>query len=145
MKTIILIGIMLLTPLFSVLTPKQTETRIPLCHATPNDMAFMAADPAFQRLHVNPLPFTYRGAGEMIKFATPDGQMASGFLLKSKTPSDKWLLVYQEWWGLNDNVKQQAEKFYDDLRDVNVLALDMYDGQVATQPAEAGKLMQECL
>ncbi|GAB3892609.1 hypothetical protein GCM10028825_32860 [Spirosoma agri] len=102
----------------------------------------MAADPAFQRLHEAPLPFTYTGAGEMIKFSTPDGQSANGFLLKASKPSNKWLLVYQEWWGLNDNIKQQSETFYNDLKDVNVLAVDMYDGKVATEPAEAGKLMQ---
>ncbi len=95
-------------------------------------MAELATDPAFAMLHANPLPFTYKGAGEMIKFSTPDGQSANGFLLKAKKPSDKWLLVYQEWWGLNDNIKQQAEMFYNDLDNVNVLAVDMYDGKVAT-------------
>ena len=78
----------------------------------------------------------------MVKFSTPDGKSANGFLLKAKKPSDKWLLVYQEWWGLNDNIKQEAEMFYNDLKDVNVLAVDMYDGQVATVPADAMKLMQ---
>lgn len=122
-------------------SPQPEEAKIPVCHTTGNDMSAMATDPAFQQLHANPLPFTYMGAGEMIKFSTPDGQSANGFLLKAKQPSDKWLLVYQEWWGLNDNIKQQAEAFYNDLKNVNVLAVDMYDGKVATDRAEAGKLM----
>ncbi|MBN8823971.1 MULTISPECIES: dienelactone hydrolase family protein [unclassified Spirosoma] len=147
MKIIFITGLSFFMSLFSYLAPVQEKEQktIPLCHntdsATPNDMALMAADPAFQNLHTNPLPFTYAGAGEMIKFSTPDGQPANGFFLKSKKASNKWLLVYQEWWGLNDNIKQQAEAFYNDLKDVNVLAVDMYDGKVATERAEAGKLM----
>jgi carboxymethylenebutenolidase len=142
MKIVFITGLSFFMSLVSFLTPKQEETKIPLCHTSGNDMSAMAADPAFQRLHEAPLPFTHTGAGEMVKFSTPDGQSANGFLLKAKKPSDKWLLVYQEWWGLNDNIKQQSETFYNDLNDVNVLAVDMYDGKVATEPAEAGKLMQ---
>ncbi|ADB41466.1 dienelactone hydrolase family protein [Spirosoma linguale] len=150
MKIVFITGLSFFMSLLSLLNIKPAqpqETAIPLCHAPAqdgegNDMSAMAADPAFQRLHEAPLPFTYVGAGEMIKFSTPDGQSANGFLLKSKKNSNKWLLVYQEWWGLNDNIKQQAETFYNDLKDVNVLAVDMYDGKVATEPSEAGKLMQ---
>ncbi len=105
-------------------------------------MAMLAASPAFQQLHEVPVPFHYAGEGEMISFPTSDGTPASGFLLKSAKKSDKWLLVYQEWWGLNDHIKQESAKLYKDLGDVNVLALDMYDGKVGTTREEAGKLMQ---
>ena len=51
--------------------------------------------------------------------------------------------MYQEWWGLNDHIKHQAEVFYDDLGGkVNVIALDMYDGKVTSNPQEAGQFMQ---
>ena len=144
MKIIFLTGLSFFMSLLAMVMPitKKQEITIPLCHTTPNDMAMMAANPAFQQLHTSPLPFTYTGEGEMVTFPTPDGQSASGFLLKAQKPSSKWLLVYQEWWGLNDNIKKEAEKYYNDLKDVNVLALDMYDGKVATEPSEAGKLMQ---
>lgn len=140
MRIIFITSLSLFTSLFFRLTPKQEETRIPLCHG--NDMSAMAADPHFGRLHANPLPFTYQGAGEMVKFSTADGQSANGFLLKAKKPSNKWLLVYQEWWGLNDHIKQEAETYYNDLDNVNVLAVDMYDGKVATQREDAMKYMQ---
>ena len=123
---------------------KQNETAIPICH-TPvlsNDMALLASDPAFQMLHEIPVPFHYQGEGEMISFPTSDGKTASGFLLKSAKKSNKWLLVYQEWWGLNDNIKLESSKLYKDLGDVNVLALDMYDGKVGTTREEAGALMK---
>ena len=144
MKIIFITGLSFFTSLFSYLTPEPATTSIPVCHnSVGNDMSAMAANPAFQGMHQAPRLFTYRGAGDMVKFPTADRQSANGFLLKSKKPSDKWLLVYQEWWGLNDNIKKEAETFYNDLKDVNVLAVDMYDGKVATEPAEAGKIMKE--
>ena len=122
----------------------ETITTIPVCHspAIGNDMALLAADPAFQSLHEIPVPFHYQGTGETITFPTPDGKTGSGFLLKSAKKSKKWLLVYQEWWGLNDHIKQESSKLYKDLGDVNVIALDMYDGKVGETREEAGKLMQ---
>ena len=140
MKTIFVTILSLLT-FWSVPHKPSTAPTIPLCGVA--GMQHLAGDPAFLALHASPLPFTYESkAGEMMTFNTPDGKTANGFMLKSKKPSNKWLLVYQEWWGLNDNIKQQAETFYNDLKNVNVLAVDMYDGKVATAPAEAGKLMQ---
>ena len=51
--------------------------------------------------------------------------------------------MYQEWWGLNDHIKKQADVFYSDLNgEVNVLALDMYDGKVTSDPKEAGQILQ---
>jgi carboxymethylenebutenolidase len=123
--------------------PENAPASIPLCHMPANAMSELAANPAFQMLHETPAAFSYQGAGETVTFPTPDGKTASGFLLKSPKKSDKWLFVYQEWWGLNDHVKQEAAKLHKDLGDVNVLALDMYDGKVGTTREEAGKLMQE--
>lgn len=148
MKTIFLSFAALFFSVFG--TRKADETAasttpdgVPLCHSVPNDMARFASNPAFMAAHANPAPFRYvSAAGEMIKFKTPDGKEANGFFLKAKQPSDKWLFVYQEWWGLNDNIKQQAEKYYNDLTNVNVLAVDMYDGKVTADRQEAAKLMQ---
>jgi carboxymethylenebutenolidase len=117
---------------------------IPVCHAPEynHDMAALAADPDFQLLHDEPLSFHYQGNGQTISFPAPDGKEASGFMIRSPKKSNKWLLVYQEWWGLNDYIKQEAAKLHKDLGDVNVLAVDMYDGKVGTTREEAGKLMQ---
>lgn len=132
--------------LLNFYVPEKTDSSnaIPICHTpvTGNAMSALAGDPAFQMLHEAPLPFHYQGKGETVSFETPDGQKASGFFLKSPKKSNKWLLVYQEWWGLNDHIKQEAAKLHKDLGDVNVLAVDMYDGKVGTTREEAGKLMQ---
>lgn len=146
MKIVFITGLSFLMSLFGWLKPAEKPApRIPLCHSVSvaNGMAQFASNPDFINAHANPLPFHYVSrAGEMIQFSTPDGKPANGFLLKAKKNSNKWLLVYQEWWGLNDNIKQQSEQFYNDLNDVNVLAVDMYDGKVATDRGEAAKLMQ---
>jgi len=144
MKTSILLCTLLLT--FASLSHAQScceRPKDPLSASASNDMAALAADPNFQLLHQEPLAFRYDDKmGQTINFATPDGKTASGYLLKSAKKSNKWLLVYQEWWGLNDYVRKQADTFYKDLGDVNVLALDMYDGKVAEKREDAGKYMQ---
>ena len=108
-----------------------------------DDMQLMASTKEFQKAHEAPLPYTHvsMAGGEMIEFKTADGKMANAFLIKAPQKSNKYLFVYQEWWGLNDHIKKQAEVFYNDLKDVNVLAIDMYDGKIATTPEEAGKYM----
>lgn len=123
---------------------EETKREITICHGDlPASMADFVADPEFVKMHPRPLNIFHDGPGEEIKFDTPDGKTASGYFIKAKTHSDKWLFVYQEWWGLNDHIRSETDKFYKDLHGkVNVLALDMYDGKVATDPAEAGKLMQ---
>jgi carboxymethylenebutenolidase len=116
---------------------------IPVCHSPSDDMAQFVNATGFASFHPSPISFEFGGKGEMVSFPTGDGMTANGYLITASTSSDKWLFVYQEWWGLNDNIKQQAELFYDDLEGkVNVLAIDMYDGKVTANPQKAGKLMQ---
>ncbi len=116
---------------------------ITICHSYNDDMAQFVNAPGFAAFHPVPIDIDFTGKGTMTSFPTPDGTQASGYLIKSSVPSDQWLFVYQEWWGLNDHIKHQADLFYDDLGGkVNVIALDMYDGKVTSNPQEAGQLMQ---
>lgn len=103
-----------------------------------------AATSAFANMHENPLPFVYGDPkGSMIQFTTPDGQDGAAYFIPAKKKSNKYLLVIQEWWGLNDYVKKEADWYWDELdKEANVLALDMYDGKVATTRDSAQKLMQ---
>lgn len=114
------------------------------CHPLADGMVAFAADPAFQALHPQPATISYAAEGSMISFPTPDGKQGGAYLIKAKKQSKKWLFVYQEWWGLNDHIKKEADTYYKDLgEEVNVLALDMYDGKVTADRSEAGKFMQE--
>lgn len=104
--------------------------------------AMNGADRNFRQQHPEPLPFHYASAaGKDINYPTPDGQTAHGWEVKAAKPSAYTLFVVHEWWGLNDYIKQTAEKLGKELG-INVVALDLYDGQVAATRDEAGKLMQ---
>jgi len=143
--------VLLVAVFVSLSPPAPTPKSIAMCHGTatpPNDMALLASTKAFQMLHEEPLPFHFesKAGGEMISFNATDGTQSRGFFIKAKQPTDKYLLVYQEWWGLNDYVKQEAEKYYDALDGkVNVLAPDLYDGKVTDKREEAGKLIGEAM
>ncbi len=109
------------------------------------NMAVFANDKSFIASHLAPLVYQHVSevGGQMIQFDTEDGTKGNAYFVKAKKKTDKWLFVYQEWWGLNDHIKRQADVFYGALdQNVNVLALDMYDGKIATDPKDAGKFMQ---
>jgi carboxymethylenebutenolidase len=50
------------------------------------------------------------------------------------------LVVVHEWWGLNDWVKQQADRYAQ--MGYLTLAIDLYRGQVATTPDQAHEIMR---
>ena len=80
--------------------------------------------------------------GKMIRFAVAGGPEANAYFIPAKKKSDRWLIVIQEWWGLNDNIRDEADKYFKDLGDMNVIAVDMYDGRVAATPDSAMKIMR---
>ena len=103
-----------------------------------------ASKPSFASMHNAPLQVSAQDLkGKMIKFDVSDGVQANAYYLAPKKKSNKWLIVIQEWWGLNDQIKQEADKYFTDLTDMNVLAIDMYDGKVAATPDSAMKLTRE--
>jgi carboxymethylenebutenolidase len=102
-----------------------------------------ASTPAFASLHPNPIVVNPADLkGNMIQFDAADGNKANAYFIPSKKKSNKWLIVIQEWWGLNDNIKMEADQYFQDLGDINVIAVDMYDGKVAATPDSAMKLMR---
>ena len=102
-----------------------------------------AMTPEFAAMHENPLACTLANAtGETVSFDAPGRNKAAGYFMKSKKKTNNWIFVIQEWWGLNDQIKQEAEKLAAELGNVNVIALDMYDGKVAATPDSAMKLMR---
>ena len=102
-----------------------------------------ASTPAFAALHPKPLLVNPEDLlGKMINFDAADGKQANAYFIPAKKKTNKYLIVIQEWWGLNDNVKMESDKYYTDLGNVNVIAVDMYDGKVAATPDSAMKLMR---
>ena len=103
-------------------------------------MKVFASDPSFIATHAAPLPLHYRAAsGKMVTFKTA-GAEGHGFYVPAKAGNKTAILVFQEWWGLNDYIKRESERLHDQLGSA-ILAVDMYDGKVTDKPEEAGKLM----
>jgi carboxymethylenebutenolidase len=98
----------------------------------------------FTGWHINPRPFVYADQkGKMISFSTPDGKEGWGYFIPAKKKSNKYLLVIQEWWGLNDYIKSESDWYWDELdKEANVIALDLYDGKVAATADSASKLVR---
>lgn len=106
-----------------------------------DSMAQFTADSSFKNAHEKPEAIDFQGKGEMIEFSTPDGSKGKAYTIKPASASNKYLIVIHEWWGLNDQVKREADHLADSLENVTVMALDLYDGNVTDNPDEAGKLM----
>ena len=102
-----------------------------------------AGTPAFAGMHPSPMVVNPENLlGKMMTFDAADGKQANAYFIAAKKKSNKYLIVIQEWWGLNENIKMESDKYYTDLGDVNVIAVDMYDGKVAATPDSAMKLMR---
>lgn len=134
MKKLILLALVL----FNYLGNAQVLT----CCSKPSGMAAMAKDPEFIAAHKSPLPFNYVNAvGKMVTFPTPDGKKGSAYVVMSSKPTNNYLIITHEWWGLNDYIKQRADELQRALGNVNVIAVDMYDGKVTANADSAGKIM----
>ena len=77
-------------------------------------------------------------AGEMVEFRAGDGT-AHGYLSAPESGRGPGVVVIQEWWGLVPHIKDVCDRFA--REGFTALAPDLYHGDVARSPDEAGKLM----
>src|SRR3989304_5774974 len=77
-------------------------------------------------------------AGEMVRFPS-NGQEAEGYLAKPASGSGPGVVVIQEWWGLNDNIRDICDRLANE--GFVALAPDLFHGKSTSEPDEAGKLM----
>ena len=80
--------------------------------------------------------------GTMIEYKRPDGQSVNGYLAEpasgTRAPG---IVVIQEWWGLNDQIKGVADTLA--VQGYRALVPDLYRGKVALAANEAEHLMNE--
>lgn len=76
-------------------------------------------------------------AGSLIEFGKENGKH-QGYLAKP-SGSGPAVIVLQEWWGLVGHIKSVTDRFAE--AGFVALAPDLYDGDSATEPDEAGSLM----
>jgi carboxymethylenebutenolidase len=136
MKKLIII-LLILFPLFIY---SQTHSCCTTTSGT-QQFAMIFADEKFAAAHMEPLPLHFVAErGGMITFDCPDNKKANAFFIQSTIASSEWLFVFHEWWGLNDYIKRESEKLAAELGNVNILAIDYYDGEVTDKREEAQKL-----
>ncbi len=66
--------------------------------------------------------------GTKITFRRPDGKDASGYLSKAATSNAPGVVVIQEWWGVQDQIKGICDRFAS--AGYEALAPDLYAGTV---------------
>jgi carboxymethylenebutenolidase len=78
--------------------------------------------------------------GKMISFKRPDGKDVAGYLAEPmQSGAAPGMVVIQEWWGLNDQIKGVADRLA--TAGYRALVPDLYRGKVTVEAKEAEHLM----
>src|SRR2546428_11993844 len=77
--------------------------------------------------------------GQTISFKRPDGQSVQGYLAEPAGGSGPGVVVIQEWWGLNTQIKGVADRMA--AAGYRALVPDLYRGKVTVEAKEAEHLM----
>jgi carboxymethylenebutenolidase len=76
--------------------------------------------------------------GNVIQFNRPDGGSVNGYLAEAEQAAGS-VVVIQEWWGLNDQIRGVAERFA--RAGFTALVPDLYRGKSTVEAEEAHHLM----
>jgi carboxymethylenebutenolidase len=78
--------------------------------------------------------------GNTVQFQRPDGKTLSGYLAEPSQPAGApAIVVIQEWWGLNDQIRGVADRLA--LAGYRALVPDLYRGKSTVEAEEAHHLM----
>ena len=78
--------------------------------------------------------------GRMIEFKRPDGQSVMGYLAEpAQAAGAPGVVVIQEWWGLNTQIKGVADRYAE--AGYAALVPDLFRGKSTVEAAEAEHLM----
>jgi carboxymethylenebutenolidase len=77
---------------------------------------------------------------ETLSFNTANGETTAFAAAPDNADATKAVIVIQEWWGLNDHIKDITQRYADE--GFLAIAPDLYRGKLATNPQEAGAMMQ---
>lgn len=80
--------------------------------------------------------------GSTVSFKRPDGQHVQGYLAEpAQATGAPGVVVIQEWWGLNDQIRGVAERFA--AAGYSALVPDLYRGKSTLEAEEAHHLMSD--
>ncbi len=75
---------------------------------------------------------------ETLNIETANGP-TTAYVAQPDRDGGKAVILIQEWWGLNDHIKDIAGRYADE--GFTAIAPDLYRGKLATNPEEASKMM----
>ena len=134
-QQLILAGIfalgLLLTLTMSLTKPEANKVLAAHRHDYPSPTAIAQVEP---RIPV---------ATESVEYVTIDGQPINGYYAYPQNVTEPLpgILAIHEWWGLNENIEAMARRLAGE--GYQVLAVDLYGGQVAETPEAAKQLVQQ--
>jgi len=114
----------------------------------PRDASFVervAAEHAGDRPVANVTQGAEGVDAEALDYATLDGQPVRGYLARPTGGAGPYpaVIVIHEWWGLNDNIRAITRRLA--AAGYIALAVDLYEGRTADDPAQAQRLMQAAM
>ena len=77
---------------------------------------------------------------ETLSFETAGGP-TTAYAALPDTETDKAVVVIQEWWGLNDHIKDIANRYA--AEGFTAIAPDLYRGRIAKDSGEASQMMHD--
>jgi len=77
--------------------------------------------------------------GNMVNFTRPDGKTVQGYLAEPASPNAPAIVVIQEWWGLNKQIRGVADRLA--TAGFQALVPDLYRGKATVEQEEAHHLM----
>ena len=77
--------------------------------------------------------------GTMVNFTRPDGKAVQGYLAEPTHSNAPAIVVIQEWWGLNNQIKGVADRLA--AAGFQALVPDLYRGKTTVEEEEAHHLM----
>jgi carboxymethylenebutenolidase len=82
---------------------------------------------------------------QTVRYATINGRDVNGYLAYPAAAEGGLpaVLLFHEWWGLNDNIKAMADQLA--AQGYVALAADLYGGRVGDKPEAARSLMEQAL
>jgi len=75
-----------------------------------------------------------------LSFETAGGSTTASVAIPDES-NGKAIVVIQEWWGLNDHIKDIAHRYAGE--GFIAIAPDLYRGKIATDSEEAGRMMKD--
>ena len=78
--------------------------------------------------------------GAMVELRRPDGTTAPGYFAAAPQAGAPGVVLFEEWWGLDNRIKETADRLA--RHGFNVVVPDLYRGRSAATGDEANHLME---